>query len=158
MTIRRLLAATAIIASVAAPMTVPAIAHEGHAHGSEEPKPVVATAAPTLETSSSEFELVAVAQAEMLLVYLDRFATNEPVNGATIEVKADGEAVTASPVEGEEGVYRLQAGWLLKPLPHELTISIMAADAADLLIGSIIFPLSTSPKASATPPPCVLPF
>lgn len=140
MTIRRLLAATAIIASVAAPMTVPAIAHEGHAHGSEEPKPVVATAAPTLETSSSEFELVAVAQAEMLLVYLDRFATNEPVNGATIEVKADGEAVTASPVEGEEGVYRLQAGWLLKPLPHELTISIMAADAADLLIGTLEIP------------------
>ena len=76
MTIRRLLAAAVIVVSVAAPLTVPAFAHEGHAHGGEEPKPVITTAAPTLETSSSEFELVTVAQGGMLLVYLDRFATN----------------------------------------------------------------------------------
>ena len=144
MTIRRLVAAAAIVVSVAAPLTVSALAHEGHAHGGEEPKPVVATAAPTLETSSSEFELVVVAQGETLLVYLDRFATNEPVNGATVEITADGEAVTASPVEGEEGVYRLQAGWLSNPGPHELTVSITAADAVDLLIGTLEIPATVT--------------
>lgn len=54
MTIRRLFAA------VAAPVAIPALAHEGHAHGGEEPKPVIAMAAPTLETSSSDLELMAV--------------------------------------------------------------------------------------------------
>ncbi|KAA0675863.1 RND transporter, partial [Roseomonas genomospecies 6] len=58
MTTRRLLAATAVAASLAAPVAAPALAHEGHAHGGEEPKPVVTTADPTLEASSSDFELV----------------------------------------------------------------------------------------------------
>ncbi|MDQ2102864.1 efflux RND transporter periplasmic adaptor subunit [Azospirillum isscasi] len=138
MTTRRLLAATVVAASLAAPVAAPA--HEGHAHGGEEPKPVVTTVAPTLETSSSDFELVAVAQGKTLLVHLDRFATNEPVNGATVEVSADGEATTASPVSGEEGVYRLDPSWLSKPGSHEVTVSIAAADAADLLIGTLEIP------------------
>lgn len=140
MTTRRLLAATAVAASLAAPVAAPAFAHEGHAHGGEEPKPVVTTAAPTLEASSSDFELVAVARGRTLLVHLDRFATNEPVNGATVEVSADGEAATASPVSGEEGVYRLDPSWLSKPGSHEVTVSITAADAADLLIGTLEMP------------------
>ncbi|MBB3268291.1 hypothetical protein FHW79_005966 [Azospirillum sp. OGB3] len=142
MTTRRLLAATAVAASLAAPVAAPA--HEGHAHGGEEPKPVVTTAAPTLETSSSDFELVAVAQGRTLLVHLDRFATNEPVNGATVEVSADGEAATASPVSGEEGVYRLDPSWLSKPGSHEVTVSVTAADAADLLIGTLEVPASAA--------------
>ncbi|MBK4717835.1 HlyD family efflux transporter periplasmic adaptor subunit [Azospirillum sp. YIM DDC1] len=140
MTTRRLLAATAVAASLAAPVAAPTLAHEGHTHGGEEPKPVVTTAAPTLEASSSDFELVAVARGKTLLVHLDRFATNEPVNGATIEVSADGEAATASPVSGEEGVYRLEPAWLSKPGSHDVTVSITAADAADLLIGTLEIP------------------
>jgi cobalt-zinc-cadmium efflux system membrane fusion protein len=149
MTIRRLFAAAAIVVSIAAPLAVPAFAHEGHAHGGDEPKPVVATAAPTLETSSSEFELVAVAQGGTLLVYLDRFATNEPVNGATVEVSADEEAATASPVEGAEGVYRLQAAWLSRSGPHELTFSITSDAAADLLIGTLEIP-AAAPNGQAS--------
>ncbi|UKJ75621.1 efflux RND transporter periplasmic adaptor subunit [Azospirillum brasilense] len=144
MTTRRLLAATVVAASLAAPVAAPALAHEGHAHGGEEPKPVVTTAAPTLEASSSDFELVAVAQGKTLLVHLDRFATNEPVNGATVEVSADGEATTASPVSGEEGVYRLDPSWLSKPGSHEVTVSVTAADAADLLIGTLEVPASAA--------------
>ncbi|TWA93177.1 multidrug efflux pump subunit AcrA (membrane-fusion protein) [Azospirillum brasilense] len=140
MTTRRLLAAAVAAASLAAPVASPALAHEGHAHGDEEPKPVVTTAAPTLETSSSDFELVAVVRGKTLLVHLDRFVTNEPVNGATVEVSADGEAATASPVSGEEGVYRLDPTWLSKPGSHEVTVSITAADAADLLIGTLEIP------------------
>lgn len=138
---RRLLAAAAIAtASLIAPVATPVLAHEGHAHGGEEPKPVVTTAAPTLETMSADFQLVVVAQGKALLVYLDRSATNEPVNSATVEVSAEGETATASAVPGEEGVYRLQAGWLSKPGPHELTVSITATDTADLLIGTLDIP------------------
>ncbi|HYH20392.1 MAG TPA: HlyD family efflux transporter periplasmic adaptor subunit [Azospirillum sp.] len=152
MTIRRLFAAALIAAGVAAPALSAAPgtaqAHEGHSHG-EEPKPVVTTIAPTLETSSSEFELVAVAQGGSLLVYLDRFATNEPVNGAAIEVTADGEATTAAPVPGGEGVYRLHAAWLSKAGPHELTVAVTTADAADLLIGTLELPVVESTPAPA---------
>ncbi|WP_431862001.1 efflux RND transporter periplasmic adaptor subunit [Azospirillum sp.] len=85
---------------------------------------------------------MAVVQGRHLLVHLDRFATNEPVNGATVEVAADGEAVTAAPVPGDDGVYRLEAGWLSKPGAHDLTVSITAADASDLLIGSLEIPVT----------------
>lgn len=144
---RRFLAATAVAASLAAPVAFPALAHEGHEHG-DAPKPVVATSAPTMETSSSDFELVAVAQGRTLLIYLDRAATNEPVTGATVEVDADGEAVTAAPVADAVGVYRLQPGWLSKPGPHEVTVSIAAADAADLLIGTLEIPADAQPAGS----------
>jgi membrane fusion protein, heavy metal efflux system len=66
------------------------------------------------------------------------------VTGATIEVSADGDAVTASPVEGEESVYSLQAAWLSNPGPHEITVSITAADAADLLIGTLEIPTAAA--------------
>ncbi|HEY0835161.1 MAG TPA: HlyD family efflux transporter periplasmic adaptor subunit [Azospirillum sp.] len=150
MTIRRLLAAATVAAGVAAPVAHPALAHEGHTHG-DEPAPAVVAASPTLETSSSEFELVAVARGRTLLVHLDRFATNEPVNGATIEVSADGEAATASPVPGEEGVYHLPAAWLSTPGPHELTFSVTAADSADLLIGTIEIPAEIPAPVANTP-------
>ncbi|PWC47885.1 hypothetical protein TSA6c_15355 [Azospirillum sp. TSA6c] len=140
---RRLLAAASIAASLAAPVALPTLAHEGHEHG-DAPKPVVATATPTMETSSSDFELVAVVQGKTLLVYLDRFATNEPVTGATVEVSADGDAVTATPVSGEEGVYRLDAAWMSKPGSHEVTVSVTAVDAADLLIGTLEVPASAA--------------
>ncbi|KAA0571898.1 HlyD family efflux transporter periplasmic adaptor subunit [Azospirillum sp. Sh1] len=141
---RRLLAAASIAASLAAPVALPALAHEGHGHG-DASKPVVAAAMPTMETASPDFELVAVVQGKSLLVTLDRFATNEPVTGATVEVGAGGEAVTASPVSGEEGIYRLDAAWLSKPGPHELTVSVTAADAADLLIGTLEIPATARP-------------
>ena len=144
MILRRLLAAAAVAAGLAAPAAGPVLAHEGHAHGGDEPKPVVTTSAPTLETSSSAFELVAVAGRGSGLLYLDRFVTNEPVTGATIEVSADGETATAVPVAGEDGVYRLQAAWLSKPGPHELTISVTAGDTADLLIGTLDVTASAS--------------
>lgn len=148
MTHRRLLAAASIAASLAAPVALPTLAHEGHEHG-DAPKPVVATATPTMETSSSDFELVVVVQGKSLLVTLDRFASNEPVTGATVEVTADGEAVTASPVSGEEGIYRLDAAWVSKPGPHELTVSVTAADAADLLIGTLDIPATAQPAESS---------
>ncbi|KAA0675624.1 efflux RND transporter periplasmic adaptor subunit, partial [Roseomonas genomospecies 6] len=50
----------------------------------------------------------------------------------------------ASPVSGEEGVYRLEPSWLSKPGSHDVTVSITAADAADLLIGTLEVPASAA--------------
>ena len=80
----RALRTHAVIAALFAAIA-PASAHEGHNH--EEPPPVSAGALPRGETDSSAFELVAIARGESLDIYLDRFATNEPVTGATIEVE-----------------------------------------------------------------------
>ena len=64
----------------------PASAHEGHDH--EEQPPVSAGALPRGEADFDAFEIVAIVRGENLEIYLDRFATNEPVTGATIEVES----------------------------------------------------------------------
>ncbi len=58
----------------------PAFAHAGH--DDEAPAAVApAGAAPRAEAASAEFELVAVAKGQALVITLDHFATNE-VTGA----------------------------------------------------------------------------
>ena len=105
------LRALAVTASLFAAIA-PASAHEGHNH--EEPPPVSVGALPRGETDSSAFELVAIARGESLDIYLDRFATNEPVTGATIEVESPGGPVKAK--EGADGTYRVSAPWLDLPV------------------------------------------
>ena len=61
-------------------------AHEGHVHGEAAPPPTVQTA-PRATAASPLFELVAVANATGLVVYLDRFETNAPVIGASVDVE-----------------------------------------------------------------------
>ena len=78
------LAAAALLASLSA-----TAAHEGHDHGPAAPA-ARADAAPRGEAASDAFELVAVAQGETLVFYLDRFASNEPVRDATLAVEAPG--------------------------------------------------------------------
>ena len=66
------------------------LAHEGHDHGAPPPAAVIANLAPRAEAVSEFYELVAIARAGELVIYLDRSATNEQVNGATIEVENAG--------------------------------------------------------------------
>ena len=124
----RALRAHAVTAALFAAIA-PASAHEGHNH--EEPPPVSAGALPRGETDSSAFELVAIARGESLDIYLDRFATNEPVTGATIEVESPGGPVKAA--EGPDGTYRVAAPWLAKNGRADLIFTVTAGDATDIL-------------------------
>ena len=62
-----------------------AVAHEGHDHGDDAPQ--VSAALPRGTASSDHFELVAILRGPSLAIYLDRFATNEPVESAKVEVE-----------------------------------------------------------------------
>lgn len=136
MTLRPLFAAV-LVAGLSLASAATALAHEGHDHG-QGPKPVVAAGVPTLETASSDFEVVAVPDGNGLLIYLDRFATNEPVIGATVEASVDGEAAVAT--EGKDGTYRLASPHSVQPGAHDLTFTVTAGDTADLLIGTLEIP------------------
>jgi membrane fusion protein, heavy metal efflux system len=105
-------------------------AHEGHDHGAAPP-PVSATIAPRGEASSDGFELVIIAEGAELAIYLDRFATNEPVEGATIEVETPEGPKAAAAVPG--AAYRLPAPWLTKSGRFELIVTVTAGEAVDVL-------------------------
>ena len=141
MTIRRHFAAAAIVVSVSSPLAVRAFAHEGHAHGGEE-----AEAGHNDRCSHPGDVLVRVRTCDGR-PGRDAARVPGPLRHQRAgewrqpwKASADGEAVTASPVEGEEGVYRLQAAWLSRSGPHELTFSITSDAAADLLIGTLEIP------------------
>ena len=88
MLIRILLLVTLLAASGVSP----AFSHEGHSHGAEPAPP--AAAAPRAEAQSDLFEIVAVLGPDRRLwLYLDRHATSEPVDGATVQVTLDSEDI-----------------------------------------------------------------
>ena len=61
-------------------------AGEGHDHG-DAPAAATGIAAPRLTSHSDLFELVGMVEGNEMKIYLDRFATNEPVTDAKIEVE-----------------------------------------------------------------------
>jgi len=117
---------------------VPVLAHEGEDHGPPT-APAVQASVPRVAAISEEFELVGVVSGGNLVVYLDRFATNEPVAGATLElesgaVKAVG---TAAP---EPGTYALPLGALASPGKHALVFTVAVGNESDLLSGTLEIP------------------
>src|SRR5262245_23139988 len=116
----RVLAGIAIL-SAAAPVS----AHEGHDH--DEPETAAAaSASPRGEAASGAFEIVVLARDQNLEIFVDRFATNEPVKGATVEVESPNGPAKAT--EGTDGTYRLAAPWLAKRGRAELIFTVTAGD------------------------------
>ena len=136
MTHARLLPAFALAAMLLS-VPLPGAAHPGH---DDAPEPVAAAGVPRTEAHSDDFELVAVAAGpHTLTIWLDRFATNEPLPGGSVEVAdGSGEAVRAEPQE--DGTYVLRAPWLDVPGKHDLTFTVAAGDASDLLTATIELP------------------
>lgn len=133
----------AALAFVAGAM--PLSAHEGHGGGASSPPPL-ASVAPRGEAASDLFELVAVAQSGELVLYLDRFATNEPVEGATVEVETPAGPKVAQARQGEP--YRLDAPWSANPGTHDLVVSVAKDGAADVLPLRLVIPPANANGAS----------
>ncbi|WP_296706157.1 HlyD family efflux transporter periplasmic adaptor subunit [Rhodoblastus sp.] len=113
----------------------PLFAHEGHDHAA--PPPAIAKLAPRAEAQSPAFELVAVPKNGQLDIWLDRFATNEPVVGASISIETPDGPVEA---KAESGVYRAPAPWAAKPGRHDLIFTVSAGSDIDVLTASLTVP------------------
>jgi cobalt-zinc-cadmium efflux system membrane fusion protein len=123
------------------------LAHGGEDHSQEIPAPALtATLEPRLETASRAVELVAILQKDGLLIYLDRYASNEPVSGATLTVDVDNQTLTAAPAG--PGLYRLAEAAGLKPGNHELVFTIAAPGLNDVLISTLTVPAETAASTS----------
>jgi cobalt-zinc-cadmium efflux system membrane fusion protein len=109
-------------------------AHAGHG---DEPEQVVTNVAPRTQAESDDLELVAVLAAKgTLLIYLDRFQTNEPVTGAIIEVSANnGPGLIAKPQS--DGIYLVAAPWVDQAGSYALSFTVTAGDLTDLLASSL---------------------
>ena len=114
-----------------AALCLPAAADDGHDHG---PAPAAAVPALPRFTASSElFELVGIAKDGRLTIYLDRFADNTPVQGATLALEVGGAQVVLKEVA--DGEFTGVLAQPLKPGLTPVTATVMAGSDADLLAG-----------------------
>jgi hypothetical protein len=111
----------------------PAFAGPGHAHDDSAVSASPA-ATPRFGTHSDLFELVGVLDGETVTIYLDRYATNEPITDARIEVDAAGQTTVAAPAP--DGTYRMTLAGVSKPGRHLMTFTIAHGAEADLLEGA----------------------
>lgn len=99
-----------------------------------------ASALPRVEAKSEMFELVATLYAGELSVLVDRFDTNEPVLGATLEVESGGVQATAT-FHADQGDYAVDDPELLALLrsagEHGLVFTLVAGADSDLLDGTL---------------------
>lgn len=124
----------------------PSLAHEGHDHDTTA-RSVAVPALPRAEAASDSFELVAVVRSGEVVVYLDRFATNEPVPDATVVVETSQGSVEAKPVA--DGTYRLAAPWATFPGRYDLIATVTQGSNADVLAFTLEIPQATQALPSA---------
>ena len=126
------------------------LAHEGHDHDAPPPA-AISNLAPRTEAASEHYELVAIARGGDLVIYLDRFATNESVDGASIEVETPAGPQPARAMANEP--YRLSAPWTGKPGSYDLIFTVTKDGNADVLPATLIIPPDDPGGKAATASP-----
>jgi membrane fusion protein, heavy metal efflux system len=124
------------------------LAHEGHDHGASPPAGAAgANLAPRTEAASEHYELVAIARGGDLIIYLDRFATNESIDGASISVETPAGPEPARATAHEP--YRLSAPWSAKPGSYDLIFTVSKDGVDDVLPATLVIPPEDPGKAEA---------
>jgi hypothetical protein len=119
----------------------------GHAHS-------VSSAAPRMEAKSEDFELVATLADDELSILIDRFATNEPVLGATVEIQT-GEVKAVAKFHADHGDYAVADAGFLKALAvpgeHALVVTVNTGKESDLLDGVLKVEAPSAEHAHGVP-------
>lgn len=127
---------------VLALLPVSVVADEGHGAPPSAPHTALA---PRVEAHSESFELVGMLEGGKLTLYLDRFATNEPVTGAAIDV--EGGPLKPVTTTEHDGVYSIPAAALAVPGTHALVFTVRSGAVTDLLTGDLV--VAEPPAAAA---------
>lgn len=121
------------------------LAHGGEDHShADEPKPQAI--APTVsgdrwEMRSPEVELMGIIKDGKLTLYADRFASNEAILNAKIELDINNQVLQTK--AEADGSYSATADWLKTPGKYDIVASVETTDLQDLLVGSLEI---TAPK------------
>jgi hypothetical protein len=96
---------------------------------------------PRMAAQSELFELVATLHADELSILVDRFATNEPVLEAQVEVETGGARAKAR-FHADHGDYSIDDPAFLKvvsaPGEHALVVTVISGKDTDLLDGRLV--------------------
>ena len=109
-------------------------AGEGHDHGDAAPM-ATGAGSPRVSSHSDLFELVGIVDAGAMTIYIDRYATNEPVTGANVEVEAGAAKGVATPQP--DGTYRFEHAVFKEAATLAVSFTVVAGAESDLLAGDL---------------------
>ena len=88
-----------------------------------------------LEARSEDIELLGVAKGDKLWLYIDRYASNEPLDQVSVEV-SEGQKTWSAKPEGD-GIYSVAADAFEKSKDHQLMFSVTGDQVSDLLVATL---------------------
>ncbi len=142
------LGTVAILVAALLTSFTPAHAHEGHAHGPAEA--VTGPVAPRVTANSDAYELVGVLRGERLVIYLDRFGSNQPVTNANIAVTIGDETNAIEAELTPDDAYAITSPRFLTAGPVELVFSITGEAGEDILVGTLTVPQQAAAMPGAS--------
>jgi RND family efflux transporter MFP subunit len=128
-------------------LLAPSLAHEGHDHG-VPPAAALTTSNPRVGAQSDAYEAVGILRGDRLSVYLDHFATNEPVTDAKLNVTVGSDEDVEATAAGD-GTYAVSSAKFAGEGPLELIFAISAPSGDDLMVGTLQLPARN--QAAAVP-------
>lgn len=144
------LALLSLVAIAMAPLV--ALAHGDEDHGEKKvPTASSASAGPRFETHSDLFEVVGTVERDLLTITVDRYASNQPVRDAKVEIEVGSVKGIASP--GPDGTYSFKNAALAQavsaPVTLPVSLTITAGKDADLLAAELTIGPVTADDAHA---------
>lgn len=123
-------------------------ASDGHAHDAA-PAALSGPALPRFSAQSDLFEAVGVLTGAELSIFVDRYASNEPVLAAKVELES-GSFKAVAAFHADHGDYSAPAEPFKKPGTYPVTLTITAGDQTDLLVGELVVPDPQAQGANAS--------
>lgn len=113
------------------------LAGEGHDHGEAKAPAGAVAASPRFQGHSDLFEVVGILKGDELSIMIDRYATNDPVLNAKVEVESGAVKKTAV-FHADHGDYSLPAESFRKPGTYPITLTIVSGKDTDLIAGDLV--------------------
>jgi membrane fusion protein, heavy metal efflux system len=126
-------------------------AHEGHDDAAPVASGLPGANVPRIEAQSDLFEVVGVVQHGVMMLFLDRFATNEPVVDAKIDIEVG--SLKGSAQGNGDGTYSFKHATLTQPGQLPVTFTITAGRDSDLLAADLVIAYPDGAAAHATADP-----
>lgn len=132
-------------------LPIAAHADAGHDNSSPHPSGTAGMNVSRVEAQSDLFEIVGVVENGAMTLFLDRFATNEPVADAKIDIEVG--TVKGSAQANPDGTYMFRNAALDRFGQFPVTFTITAGGDSDLLAGELLIADPVAAKSGASGDP-----
>jgi membrane fusion protein, heavy metal efflux system len=111
----------------------------GHDHGPDAPVAAAGAPSPRFTANSDLFEVVGILSSQELSVFVDRFASNEPITQGKVEIES-GAYKGVGVLHNDIGDFVFPVKAFANPGSYPITLTVTAGDDVDILAGNLVVP------------------